>query len=163
VNAVVRAWPYPLGQEPVLFTSPFKVLIIDKLFKCGLNQIGRTLLLGVTMSSKECEVELVWLVPDPASVIKGGQDHDCQNFMCILYKRTAASSVANPHHFNENPDPDPACHFDPDLDPCHFDPDPTFHFDADPDPVLASKQRLKTLKNALVGSYSIHFGLSSAD
>jgi hypothetical protein len=45
--------------------------------------------------------------------------------MCILYKRTAASSVANPHHCNENPDPDPAC---------HFDPDPTFHFDADSDP-----------------------------
>ncbi len=62
--------------------------------------------------------------------------------MCILYKRTAASSVANPHNFNENPDPDPACYFNPDLDPpCHFDPHPAFHFDedTDPDPCFQTK------------------------
>ncbi len=34
-------------------------------------------------------------------------------------------SVADPHHFDA--DPDPAFHFD-------ADPDPTFHSDADPDP-----------------------------
>jgi hypothetical protein len=46
-------------------------------------------------------------------------------------------SVANPHHFDEDPDPDPACHFDADPDPhpaCHLDadPEPTFHVDANP-------------------------------
>jgi hypothetical protein len=44
-------------------------------------------------------------------------------------------SVADPHHFD--PDPDPACHFVADPNPdCHFgaDPDPAFHFGADPDP-----------------------------
>jgi hypothetical protein len=30
--------------------------------------------------------------------------------------------VADPHHIDADPDPDPACHFD-------ADPDPTFHFD----------------------------------
>ncbi len=46
-------------------------------------------------------------------------------------------SIADPHHFHADPDPDPACHFDaapdpifhPDVDP---DPDHTFQFDADP-------------------------------
>jgi hypothetical protein len=32
------------------------------------------------------------------------------------------NSVADPHHLDANPDPDPASHFD-------ADPDPTFHFD----------------------------------
>jgi hypothetical protein len=36
-------------------------------------------------------------------------------------------SVADPHHFDADTDPDPACHFD-------ADPDPTSHFDPDPDP-----------------------------
>jgi hypothetical protein len=40
-----------------------------------------------------------------------------------------ASSVADPYHFDSNPDPDPdpAFHFD-------ADPDPAFQFDADLDP-----------------------------
>ncbi len=38
------------------------------------------------------------------------------------------NSVANPHHLDADPDPDPACHFDEDADP-----DPAFHFDAIPD------------------------------
>jgi hypothetical protein len=40
--------------------------------------------------------------------------------------------VADPHHFDT--DPDPVCHFD-------ADPDPTFHFDADlyPDPSFQIK------------------------
>ncbi len=38
------------------------------------------------------------------------------------------SSVADPHHLDADPDPNPACHFDTDSDP-----DPTFHFEADPD------------------------------
>jgi len=41
----------------------------------------------------------------------------------------ARSSVADPHHLDADPDPDPACHFDTDPDP-----DPAFHFEADPDP-----------------------------
>ncbi len=53
--------------------------------------------------------------------------------------------VADPHHFNADPDPaihfnadpDPAFHFNADPDPSfHFnaaDPDPAFHFNADPD------------------------------
>jgi hypothetical protein len=40
----------------------------------------------------------------------------------------SGSSVADPHHFDE--DPDPACHFD-------VDQDPTFHFDAETDPNTA--------------------------
>jgi hypothetical protein len=43
-----------------------------------------------------------------------------------------STSVADSHHFDANPDPDPACHFD-------ADPDPTFHFDADPDPSFQIK------------------------
>ncbi len=42
----------------------------------------------------------------------------------------------DPHHFDAEPDPDPAGHFDADPDPAwryNADPDPTFHFDADPD------------------------------
>jgi hypothetical protein len=53
-----------------------------------------------------------------------------------------ADSVADRHHLGG--DPDPARHFDADLDPdpaSHFDPDPdtTFQFDADPDPGPASQ------------------------
>jgi hypothetical protein len=40
------------------------------------------------------------------------------------------SSVADPHHFHA--DPDPNCHFD-------ADPDPTLHFHADPDPSFQVK------------------------
>ncbi len=59
-----------------------------------------------------------------------------------------------------DPDPDPACHFLEVSDPaCHFNvyPDPSFHFDADPDPDPSFQ------KSAQIGSYSIHFGLSSAN
>jgi hypothetical protein len=69
--------------------------------------------------------------------------------------------VLDPHHVDADPDPprhfaaDPACHFDADLDP-------TFHFDADPNPSFQiTAQNLK--KSANIGSYSIHFGLSSAN
>jgi hypothetical protein len=63
-------------------------------------------------------------------------------------------SVADPHHFNADPDPDLACHFDasPDL-ACHFDadPDPTFHFAADPDPSVQVKGRtLEKCSNRLI-------------
>jgi hypothetical protein len=50
-------------------------------------------------------------------------------------KLVPASSAADPHHFDT--DPDPAFHFDPDPDPTFhsdLDPDPTIHFDPDPDP-----------------------------
>jgi hypothetical protein len=63
----------------------------------------------------------------------------------------ARASVADPHHYVADPDPD--CHFDADPDPdcnidveldpdhacCHFyaDPDPTFHIEADLDPDLS--------------------------
>jgi hypothetical protein len=55
----------------------------------------------------------------------------------VLYLR---SSVSDPHHFDADSDPDPACHFDadPDTDPASHldadpDPNPTFHIDGDPD------------------------------
>jgi hypothetical protein len=52
---------------------PFWVPIIDKPFKWGgLNQIGRTLFLGVKIVSTESEVYLFWFAPYPDSVIKGG-------------------------------------------------------------------------------------------
>ncbi len=52
------------------------------------------------------------------------------------------TSIADPHHFD--PDPDPACRFDADPDSdlaCHFDVDldPTFHYVADPDPSFQIK------------------------
>ncbi len=58
-----------------------------------------------------------------------------------MFDKLCTISVADPHHFDADPDedPDPARHFDADVDPdpaCHFDadPDPTFHLDAVPDP-----------------------------
>ncbi len=67
-----------------------------------------------------------------------------------------AISVADPHHFNGDPDadPDPACHFDADLDPnhaCHFDADltPTFNFDADPIPVPSFQINAQNLEKVL--------------
>ncbi len=48
------------------------------------------------------------------------------------------SSVADPHHLDANPDPDPTSHFDTDPDP-----DPTFHFDAVPDPDPAPAFQIK--------------------
>jgi hypothetical protein len=69
------------------------------------------------------------------------------------------TSVADPHHFDA--DPDPSCHFDVDPDPdpaCHFDADA----DTDPDPSFQIQaQNLE--KNSQIGSYSIHFGWSSAN
>jgi hypothetical protein len=54
-----------------------------------------------------------------------------------------------------------ACHFNADSDP---DADPTFHFDADPDPDSSFQIKTQNLwKNAQIGSYFIHFGLSSAN
>jgi len=48
-------------------------------------------------------------------------------------------------------------HFEADPDP-----GPTFHFDANPDPSFKIKaQNLE--RSAQIGSYSIHFGLSSAN
>jgi hypothetical protein len=44
------------------------------------------------------------------------------------------------------------------------DPDPDFHPDADPDPDPGFQIKAQTLeKSAPLGSYSIHFGLSSAN
>ncbi len=39
----------------------------------------------------------------------------------------------------------------------------TFHPDADPDPDSSFKKRFKLLKSTKIGSYSIHFGLTSAN
>ncbi len=52
--------------------------------------------------------------------------------------RTPSTRVADPHHFNADPDPD-LHHFNTDPDPSFIfnaDPDPNFHFDADPDPTF---------------------------
>jgi hypothetical protein len=73
------------------------------------------------------------------------------------------SRVADQHHFDV--DPDPACHLNTDRDPaCHFEADPgsTFHFDADQDPSFQINDK-KNWESAQIGSYSIHFGLSSAN
>jgi hypothetical protein len=69
------------------------------------------------------------LYPNPNSVYSGSET-----------PHTRTCSVADPHHFDA--DPDLACYFDAEPNPetpCHFDadPDPTFYLDADPD--LASK------------------------
>jgi hypothetical protein len=66
------------------------------------------------------------------------------------------SSVADPLHFDA--DPDPACHFDADPDP-----DPVFPFDGDLDSDPSLLIKAQNLESAQIGSYSIHFGLSSAN
>ncbi len=69
-------------------------------------------------------------------------------------------------------DPDPACHFDADPDPaCHSDADAdsdtTFHVVADSvlDPQPSFQIKIQNLGKVLkyVCSYSIHFGVSSAN
>ncbi len=65
-------------------------------------------------------------------------------------------------------DPGPACSFDKDPDPTfHFDadldPNSTFCFDADLDPDPRFQRKAQNFKSAQLGSYSIHFGLSSAN
>ncbi len=65
----------------------------------------------------------------------------------------------DPHHFDADADPDPACHFD-------SDPDPTFYLDADMDPDLEPSFHIKAQnleKNAQIGSDSIHLGLTPAN
>jgi hypothetical protein len=49
------------------------------------------------------------------------------NWNAAFKYRRCAVSVADPHHFDADPDLAPASHFD-------ADPDPTFQFDADADP-----------------------------
>jgi hypothetical protein len=56
------------------------------------------------------------------------------------YIATGRSIIADPHHFDANPDP--TCLFDADPDPIFqfdADPDPVFHFDADPYPCFQIK------------------------
>ncbi len=45
-------------------------------------------------------------------------------------------SVADQHHYDADPNPDPICHFGSDRDP-----DPACHFDADPDPCFQLKDQ----------------------
>ncbi len=96
------------------------------------------------------------------------------SFICLLISTNLSwhsswFSVADPHHFNA--DPDPACHFDADADP-----DPACHFDAAPDPnfylslwwgsgsgSLLPNKGSKPWKSDKRGSYSIHFGASSVN
>ena len=55
------------------------------------------------------------------------------------------------------------CFADPDSDFLFdADPDPTFHPDTDPDPDPSLKKGSNPWKSAKIGSYSIHFGLTSA-
>jgi hypothetical protein len=51
-------------------------------------------------------------------------------------------SVADPHHFDVDPDPGLACHF-------AADPDPVFHFDADPDPDPSFQIKAQNLEKVL--------------
>ncbi len=65
-----------------------------------------------------------------------------------------ADSVVDPHHFNADPDPDPACHFDADPDitfpfDADADSDPTFHSYADPDPEPSFQIKVQTPENVL--------------
>jgi hypothetical protein len=58
-------------------------------------------------------------------------------------------SVANPHHLDADPDPDPACHFDADPDPhraCHLDADPSLPFTL---MRIHASIRIPTLQNIL--------------
>jgi hypothetical protein len=62
-------------------------------------------------------------------------------------KRLLTSSVADPHHFAD-PDPDPAFHFDADLDQgltfhSDGDPDPTTHFFPDLNPLMLQNDSLR--------------------
>jgi hypothetical protein len=61
-------------------------------------------------------------------------------------------------NFDADPVSDPDSNFLFDADP-----DPTFHYAANPDPDRSFKKRLKPLKSAKIGAYSIHFGLTSAN
>jgi hypothetical protein len=74
----------------------------------------------------------------------------------------SGGGVSDPHHLHADPDPDPACHFDADPDL-----DPTFNFDVDqdqdPDSDPSFQIKAENLdQSAQIGSYSIHFGMSSA-
>jgi hypothetical protein len=77
-------------------------------------------------------------------------------FCVLLEKDFDIPRVADPHHFNA--DPDPAFHFNADPDPAfHFNvyPDPAFlldadldpalHFNADPDPFTSMRIRNRIL------------------
>jgi hypothetical protein len=69
-----------------------------------------------------------------------------------LVSSFVATTVADPLHFDADPDADPACQFDADLDPArHFDadPDPIFHIDADPDPVPSFQIKPQNLEKVL--------------
>jgi hypothetical protein len=68
----------------------------------------------------------------------------------------------DPHHVDADPDADLDSDFLFDADP-DADPGLTFHPDADPDSDLASKNGLNPRKSSKIGSYSIHFGLTSAN
>jgi hypothetical protein len=56
------------------------------------------------------------------------------------------SSFADPNFLDADPDPDPAC-----------------HFNADPVPNPSFLIKAQYFKSAQIGSYSIHFSLSSAN
>jgi hypothetical protein len=43
--------------------------------------------------------------------------------------RGVVFKVADPHHFNADPDPDPAFNFNADPDPAYADPDPPLQSD----------------------------------
>jgi hypothetical protein len=70
----------------------------------------------------------------------------------------------DPHRVDANPDSTYHSDADPDS---HFllnaDPDLTVHTDADPDPDPSFKKKAQTLEKCKIGSYSIHFGSTSAN
>ncbi len=74
-----------------------------------------------------------------------------QTLCTYWHYATHEASVADPHHFDA--DPDPAWHFDTDPNP-----DPTFHFNADPDPSLQIKaQNLDKVLKLAPFSYNLAF------
>ncbi len=84
---------------------------------------------------------------------------ECHIFFRLGSALVIYNQFADPHHFYAHADPDSACHFD-------ADPDPTFHFfyaDPDPDADPSFQIKAQNPESAQIGSFSIHFSLSSAN
>ncbi len=74
-------------------------------------------------------------------------------------------SVADPHHSEAGPDPDPTFHFDADPDSvCLFDADPdsTFLFDSDPDPIFQCDVRSMRIRIRIHNTVESSFFTTSA-
>jgi hypothetical protein len=64
--------------------------------------------------------------------------------LTVKFKALIHKSVTDSHHFDMDPDPDPAFHFD-------LVSDPIFPFDADPDPSIHFFLQIWTFRCSLEG------------